>query len=288
MPKIEVMPQSEIFDILNSDMKTIIDQVTAYRDHRVGAVFPSYVSNGFANLSTTLYFYEYVKDHVKPKKRGIKTDLEEADLESLRMILADAHKKSASGVYQIEKEYTERNELLGKAFKRLCPEIYRLTGKFETLSKSQRRELTILFWGDPVYNFRFIHKHINRSTVSDKKKLKILKKIYGKRFVRAVGAAMCVEGNNSDCLAMLFDYMCSKKKKKRAHYIRAYAEAFKRSKGLRYFRIDQDFYDHNKRIIEELGIVDIGYKKAFKDLRGAKTQKAPPQKKDFRPQSDRR
>lgn len=275
MSKVDVMSQEEIFDILDEDMKTILDQVTAYREHKPNSPYPPYVANMFANLSAVLYFHDYVGDHVEVKKNGkIKTDLEEADLESLRMIIADVYKKSLAGVYQNTQEYSDRNELLGKAFKKLCPRIYRLTKKFKELSKSTRRDLTIQFYGDPVYNFKFIHKHINKSPISDKKKRKLFQKIYGKkRFVKAVGAAMTVEGNNSDCLAMLFDYMSGLKKKKRAKYLRAYADAYKRSKGSRYFRIDADFYEKNKRLIRELAIVDIGYKKAFKDLRGKAAKK---------------
>lgn len=270
--KVDTLSQAEIFEILEGDIKIILDQVTAYREHKPGAAYPQYVGNAFANISTALFFHDYVCEHVKiKKKQKIKSDLDEADLESLRTIISDAFRKSMSGVYQNQQEYVERNELLGKAFKKLYPRVYHLTGKFKDLQKSQRRDLTIWFYGDPVYNFRSIHKPINKSTISDKKKLKLLQKIYGKkRFVRAVGAAMTVEGNNSDCLAMLFDFMARKKKKKRAKYLLAYAEAYKRSKGTRYFRIDMDFYEKNKRLIKELTIVDLGFKKAFKDLRGGK------------------
>lgn len=272
MSKVDIMSQDEIFDIFDGDMKTILDQVTAYREHKQGAPYPSYVANAFANLSTALYFYEYVKDHVKVKKKGkVKTDLDDADLESLRNIISDVYRKSVIGTYSNQQqESINRNELLSKTFKILCPRIYRLVRKFKGLSKSQCRDLTVQFYGDPVYNFRFIHKRLNESTLPDKKKLKLLQKIYGKKkFVNAVGAAMTVEGNNSDCLAMLYKFMMKLKKKKRAKYIRAYAEAYKRVKVTKYFRIDQTFYDENKRIIKELGQLDIGYKKAFKDLKGS-------------------
>jgi len=282
MSKVDIMPQDEIYEIWDSDMKTVLDQVTAYREHKPNSPYPPYVANAFANLSTTLYFYEYVHDHVKIKKKGkVKTDLEDADLESLRMIIADVYRKSIIGNYSNQQQETlKRNELLSKTFKLLCPRIYRLTRKFEGLSKSQCRDLTIQFYGDPVYNFKFIHKRINESTIPDKKKLKLLQKIYGKKkFVAAVGAAMTVEGNNSDCLAMLFKFMMKLKKKKRAKYVRAYAEAYKKVKVTRYFRIDQSFYDKNRPIIKELGRIDIGYKKAFKDLKGST--------KDRRPKGDK-
>ena len=276
LAKIDTMEQSEIFEILAEDMKVMLDQVTAFRDHKPNSPYPQYIGNAFANLSTPLFFAEYVDEHVKVKKKGkkIKTDLDEAEIESLRTIIADAYKKSATNFYANQlQEFTERNELLSKTFVKLCPEIYRMTKKFDGLSKSQRRDPTIQIYGDPAYNMRFIHKLINQSTLSDKKKLKLLKKLYGKkRFVKAVGAAMTVEGNNSDCLAMLFEYMVSLKKKKRAKYLKAYADAYKKAKS-KYFRIDKNFYDDNRGIIKELGRLDIGYKKAFKDLKGGKTVK---------------
>lgn len=278
MSKVDVMSQDEIFEILDGDMKIMLDQVTAYRDHKPGASYPQYVASAFANLSTTLYFYDYVHDHVKVKKNGkVKTDLDDADLESLRMIISDVYRKSIIGVYHNQQqEDITRNRLLSKAFVVLCPRIYHLTRKFDGLSKSQCRDLTINFYGDPVYTFKFIHKRINESSISNKKKLKLLRKIYGKkRFVDAVGAAMTVEGNNSDCLFMLFKFMCKLKKKKRAKYIRAYAEAYKRVKVSKYFKIDQEFYDENKRIIKELGRIDIGYKKAFRDVKGRAKDKSP-------------
>lgn len=284
MSKVDTMSQDEIYEILDEDMKTILDQVTAYREHKPNSPYPQYVPNAFANLSTTLYFYEFVSDHVKIKKKGkVKTDLSDEDLESLRTIISDIYRKSIVGTYtNQQQESIKRNELLSKTFKLLCPRIYRMVRKFDGLSKSQCRDLTVQFYGDPVYNFKFIHKRINESTISDKKKLKLLRKIYGKKtFVRAVGAAMTVEGNNSDCLAMLFDYMTKLKAKKRAPYVRAYAEAYKKVKVSKYFRIDQNFYDDNKKIIRELKRIDIGYAKAFKDLKGAKGSK------DKRPKVDK-
>ena len=276
MGKIEVMKQSEIYEILNDDIKIILDQMTAFRDHKPNSPFPQYVSNAFANLSTALFFHEYVKEHVRVKKSGkMKSDLEESDLESLRNIIADAYKKSATNYYSSQiQDFEERNRLLSKTFKLLYPVVYKFTGKLSDLSKSQRRDLTIQIYGDPAYNMRYIHKILNQSMTSDKKKLKLLQKMYGKkRFVTAVGAAMTVEGNNSDCLAMLFEYMAQLKKKKRAKYLMAYANAYKKAKT-RYFRIDKSFYDDNAGIIKELRRFDIGYKKAFNDLKGStKTKK---------------
>lgn len=269
--KVATMSQEEIFDILFKDIEMILDQVTAHRDHR--GQFPTYISNAFANLSTAVWFKEFVDDHVKVKKKEyLKTSLTKDQVESLKSILADAYRKSCSSFYACNPlEYEERNQQLTEAFIKLDPHGYRLTRKLEGLTPQLRRNLTIQVYGDPVYNFRQVHKIINKSTASDKKKLKYLKAAYGKRFTAAVGAAMTTEGNNSDCLALLFDYMSDKKKKKRAKFIQAYAEAYKFNQPSRYFRMDAAFYEKNKKLIKLLigkkkhpeRAVDAGYRKAF-------------------------
>ena len=267
--KVDTMSQRDIYEILNKDIKTILQQFTDYRNHVQGASYPTYVANAFANISTALFFNEYVDDNIKVTKKGkIKTDLDKEEVESLRQILAEAYKKSQTNFYSNQaQEYPERNRLLAKTFKKLSPDVWRLTKKLKGLSKSQRRDLVIQVYGDPVYNMKFVHKIINQSTTSEKKKLKIMQKMYGKkRFVKAVGAAMTVEGNSSDCLAMLYGHIASKKKRKRAPFILAYSEAYKKNKS-RYFRIDSDFYDANKDIIKELVRLDLGFKKAFKNLK---------------------
>ena len=274
MSKVDTMAQKDVFDILEKDIKTILQQFTDYRKRVQGATYPTYVANAFANISTVLFFQEYVDDHVKvTKKDKIKSDLDKDELESLRQILAEAYKKSQTNFYANQaQEYPERNKMISKTFTKLYPKVWARTKKLKGLSKSQRRDLTIQVYGDPVYNFKFIHKIINQSTVSEKRKLKILKKLYDKRFVKAVGAAMTVEGNSSDCLAMLYGYMAGLKKKKRAPYILAYAEAYKKNKS-RYFRIDGDFYETNKDIIKEMIKLDLGFKKSVKNLKSGSTKK---------------
>ena len=282
LSKIDVMSQQEIFDILEEDIKTILDQVTAARNHHPGASWPTYVANGFANLSTALWFYKFAKDHCKVKKGKLKTDLDKEELESFKSILADIYRKSATNFYQKEiQEYSDRNKLLAKAFIRADPKLYKISKKFEGLSKSQRRDLCIQVYGDPIYNMVRIVKIVDDSTIDEKKKLKVLKKMYGKRrFVMAVGAAMTVALNTSDCVAMLYEFMVGLKKKKRAPYVRAYTEAYKRNQS-RYFRIDQEFVDKNDDMIDALVDLDIGYKKAFRNL-GADSAKKE-KDHDYRP-----
>ena len=72
--KVDTMSQRDIYEILNKDIKTILQQFTDYRNHVQGASYPTYVANAFANISTALFFSEYVDDNIKVTKKGrIKT-----------------------------------------------------------------------------------------------------------------------------------------------------------------------------------------------------------------------
>lgn len=288
--KVDLMSQKEIFEIFDEDISKILEQYTANRNHR--GKFPMYVANGFANLSTPLWVKEYVKEHCSIKKKNgkLKTDLSEDEIESLKTMLADAYKKSATNQYpQQTQEFAERNKMIGTAFIALDPELYALTKKLG-LSKSQRRDLVIQIFGDPTNNMRFVHKIFNHSTLSDKKKLKLMQKMYGKeRFTKAVGAAMTVDSNNSDCIAMLYNYMMKLKLKKRAPILLAYSESYKKNKSSNFRLSGGDFYKDNKRLIKELKKGDIGYKKAFKNLKPKPKDKTKPKdtkSKDFKYQKD--
>lgn len=289
--KVDRLSQEEIFNILNEDISTILQHITDYRNHKPGSAFPDYICNGFGNLSTPLWFYEFVNDHVKIKKNGkLKTDLSNDELESIRFILADVYKKSATNFYaQQTQEFPDRNKLISKTFIRLCPDIYKKLKKLndglkksqiedgEGINEAQLRDLTVQVYGDPVFNIRFIHKKFNDSNLSDKKKIKLLKSLYGKRYIKMVGAAMTVDSTSSDFLAMLFDVIDKKSKKKRLKFLKAYADAYKENKT-RYFRINKEFKKENKKLIKALIEYDIGYKKAFKGLRSASVKDNP--KKD--------
>ena len=142
MAKVDLMSQAEIYDILDQDMPTILGQVTAFTSHAAGAQYPAYIANGFANLATTLYFKEFVEFHVNVKGGKLETDLTKEDIKALRMIVADAYKKSATNYYANQvQEYADRNEMLAKTFKRLSPKMYKRSAQFEGLSKTQRRDL---------------------------------------------------------------------------------------------------------------------------------------------------
>lgn len=285
--RVDLMTQQEIFEILDEDIHTILEQFTAAREHK--GKFPQYVSNAFANLSTSLWVKNYVEEHVKVKEKKsgkikIKTDLTEDELESLRTMIADAYKKSITSVYQQQtQELTDRNKLLSKAFILLYPEVYALTKKLsikvkkrllddrkrkKALSKAQRRDLTIQVYGDPVNNIRYVRKLFDNSPLSDKKKLKLLKQMYRDRFAAAVGAALTVDNNNSDFIAMLYEHVMNSKKRKRADYVLAYAVAYKKNKSHNFRLEGGDFYKRNKKLMKELEKHwDIGFKKAFAKLK---------------------
>ena len=265
--KIDTMSQEEIFDILTGDMKIMLDQVTAFRQHKPNSPYPAYICNAFANISTAYYFFKFVKTHVKiGKKNKIKTDLDKDELESLRQIIADAYKRSVTNGFQNQAlDYRERMKYLGKAFIRLCPDKYALTRKITGLTRQQRRDLTVQVYGDPVYNIRQVARIFDVSSVSEKKKMRVLKMLYGKkkRVVAALGAALTIDSTSSDFTMMVFDHIMDKKKWKRFVYFREYARAFKKNKS-RFFRIDQDFLDKHKKLIKLLIKHDRGFKKAFR------------------------
>lgn len=280
MDMVPTMSQQEIFEILEEDFDTIVDQVNEK------GKFPNYILNGFANLSTTLWFYLYVTENVRITKKGkMKTDLTEGQIHALKEILSRAFKKSATQFYDKQsQEFVERNKLLSEAFMYLDYPGYKLTGKLNTrenkLKRSKRRELCIQVYGNPVHNMKFIFHIFDSSSVSDKKKMKIFKKMYGDRFTTAVGAALCVNNTKSDFLSMVYDFVmkgCVKRKwgkrkkmKARKPFIEAYAKAYKWNQTF-YFKLKEgDFYKKNKKMIKKLIDSDIGYQKAFKGLKPKK------------------
>ncbi len=279
--KVDLMSQQEIFDILETDISTILSQITDSRNHR--GKYPTYMANAFANLSTALWFSSFIHCNIKVKQKGkgkfkFVTDssvLTDDDIESLRQLLADVYKKSVSNTYERQmQEFKDRNHLISEAFCYIYPEVYELTKKLaygeSAISKAQRRDLTIQIYGDPEGNMKFIHKIFNNSPISNKKKIKLLKKMYKDRFKAALGAALTVDSNNSDFVAMVYEYIMDKKLKKRAPFILGYAKAYKKNKSY-YFRLSNGkFYEKNKKLIKELKDLDIGFKKAFKPLKEKK------------------
>lgn len=280
LDEVATMSQRNIFRLLDDEIDTIVDQVARYRNHQ--GKFPMYVLNGFANLSTSKWFFDYLKDHVKvTKKNKIKTDLDDTKIDAIREILSRAYKKSVTNYYANQtQDFEDRNIYISKAFIMLDPVNYKLTKKLNNtgveLTKTQRRDLCVQIYGDPVHNIKFVCGIFDNSNVSDNKKMKLLKKMYGERFVTAVGAAMTMSSTKSDFLSMCYTYLMDtlRKKKKtktlknRAKFVRAYAQAYKYNQSS-YFKLkDGRFYEENKPLIKELvKEIDVGYKKAFKHLK---------------------
>ena len=167
--KVETMSQEEIYDVLLDDLELILQQFTDYRNHKPNSSFPLYMGNAFANLSTALFFYEFAKDQIKITKKGkMKTDLSKDELESLRQIVSEAYKKSVTNYYQNQQlDHDDRMKLLGKTFELLSPDVYRMSKKLDGLTKSQRRTLNIMIYGEPVRNMKYLHKMLNNSTVTN-------------------------------------------------------------------------------------------------------------------------
>lgn len=312
--RIDQMSQKEIFSIFDEEIEMMMNQVILNRKR--SGERPNYIVNAFANLSTALWFYIYVDENVKvnTKKKEVRTSLKEDQIEALKWILAEAYRKSATNYFAKQAdEFHDRDELISKAFVKLEPRLYELSKKLKLMKLKPRknpkapdpvtgisnveklvpddektRELAIHLYNNPRSDFRFIHRIFNESEVSDKKKLKLLKEMYGDRFVRAVGAAFTVDNNNSDCLAMLYEYFEGLKKKsnKRADIIMAYAEAYKANRRTYYRLTREKFYKNNKKIIKALLAKDksrskqekrdIGYKKAFSVLMHNVKNKANP------------
>lgn len=266
--KIDLISQNEIFEILDKDMQTILNQVSDHRNRVRDAKYPNYVGNMFANLSTPLFFYGYIMDHIRiTKKDKMKTDLTEDDIMSLKDIIADAYKRSVTRQYDKQiQELDDRNKLLLKSFAVLDPKRMRTAKKLK-LNKHMTRIVAILSYGDPRYNFKQLHKLFNQSSVSDKKKLKVLGKLYGKRLYNAFGAALTVNAAGSDILATIFSKVERLPRKKRTKVLLAYAEAYKLN-GSTYHQLTKEFIksNGNKKIVRQLKVADIGYKKAFKRL----------------------
>lgn len=280
-----VMSQADVFDVLDSDIKTILEQVTNNRNHK--GKFPRYVADIFVNLSAAKFFLNYVQEHTHVKKSGkLETDLDDDEIESLRTILSDVYKKTASNYYQTQaQDFKDRSNMIAKAFVILNPKLYLLAEKLNKgipeqskLKDFQLRDLTVQVWGDPASNMKYIRTIFDNSVASPKKKMRIVKKMYGKdRWVSAVGAAMTVNSNNSDFIGMLITYVNDMKMRKRAPFVRAYADAYKKNETAN-FRINDDFLDDNRKLIKELRKIDVGYRKAFrrKAISGRSTKKAKP------------
>lgn len=301
--KVPRLSQFEIKNILESDMTTMIDQVVRNRAGEKDAKYPQYITNAFANISTALMFYQYIKEHVKTNKRKHRIDMKKTDLsfeqiDALRVIIAEALAASLRGEFQSEApDYKDRNDYLTKSFRLLDPRRYRMTKALGFDNKISREKLIISIFRSPQYEIRHVASAFDKSNLSTKKKVKLLKKLYlmtdeeyelkvrrderlrldlnpnyvpGKyaRFADAIGWAFTIESANSDFTEMCINFVSKQSKEDRMIYMMRFAEAFKVRKTSNFLLKTGTFYKDHKKIFKKLRKMDIGYKKAQESLRG--------------------
>ena len=314
MGEVPKMSQYRIYSILENDMPVMLEQVAKNRAGVKDAKYPAYIMNAFANLATAKYFYKFIKKHVKTKKKSMRTDLSFEQVDALRVIIANAYMNSQRQVYQSEMlDSGDRNHYLLESFKMLDPVRYRIAKKLRVSyddrrtdsdtkkmnkkrSKAVAKKLIISTFLDPKYEIRKVASLFDNSSISDKKKLKIMRKLYAMteeeynmrverdkrlgadkdpnyipgpyaRFAKAIGWAFTMESTSSDFPAMCISFVSNQKKRNRIVYLMAYAEAFKERKTSN-FLLKAEFYKPNKKLIKKLIKMDVGYRKAFDSLKG--------------------
>lgn len=287
---IGVMSQSEIFEILDEDLETILGQITDSRQRR--GKYPRYAEQMFVNLSVPYYFYKYAKKHIKTKKGEVICKKLDADaLESMRQLIASVYRLTFdrnNGMFNGQiLDADDRNKYLLRTFHILSEPQYKVAKKLG-LSRKDTEALIIQIYGKPEKSMSRIHTKFSDSSISEKKKLKIFKKLYGDRFVQACGCVMCMESTRSDFISTIFNYVNKHKKKKRAKFLKAYADAFKHMQCHNY-QVNAQFAHDNRKLIDGLLYLDVGYRKAFRNLKGDKNPKKDkekeksPDKKDKKP-----
>ena len=219
-----------------------------------------------------------------------------SEVDALRVIIANAMSASLTGQFPNEApDYAERNEYLAKAFQRLDPVRYKMTKKLKLDSKMTRRKLIISVFLDPRFEAKRVMNIFDKSSIPNKKKMKILMKLYRitdnemdiketrddrigidddpnyvpgdmARFAEAIGYILTLESANSDFAEMCIQYVSKCKKSDRRVFLMEFAEAFKVRKTSNFLLRSGDFYDKNRKIMKKLIKMDVGYRKAFRSL----------------------
>lgn len=258
--KIDLLSESEIYNLLNDELDTILLQITENRAHR--GKFPVYAGNMFANISSAKYIEKYARVNAD--------ELEAEEKESLKLLIAQGFKDSVMNRFQAQSlENQDRNDFLRNAFAKLASGKLRAAKKLK-LDGEKTKELIIQVYLEPKYGIKQVCRLFDASEVSDKKKLRIFSKLYGKRTAEAMGATLCVDTHGSGFVGLIFNTIMKSNKKKRLKYLRHYAETFKKLKRFN-FLLKGDFFVKNKRIIKKLIKEDHGYKKAFDFKFGTKS-----------------
>ncbi len=269
--KVDLYSEDEIYEVLNEEVEMILEQLTANRERR--GKYPKYAMNMFANISSAKYFYEYVDENRK--------DLTKEEIISMKSLISQAFKDSVSMKYQNQVlENADRNDYLRNTFYLMAKKSFKIARKLD-LGKDKTKELIIQAYIEPKYAIKQVAKLFDASTLSDKKKMKLLRELYETkaRFIDAVGATLTVDFNSSDFVHMVYDFVMKSSKDKRKKYIEAYAINFKKIKKSS-FMLKGDFLEKNHKLIKKLIRKDRGYKKAF-EINVVKGKK--PDKKDKKP-----
>lgn len=199
--------EDEIYSCLTDDAHIILKQV---RDNRFGekkAKFPQYVIDGFANPSTAKWFCQFVDETVEVKKKGIKTVLDEEQIDALSVILCNGYTFIMKrGPENGAVDFSLTSEMILNTFSELQHRRYMKIKKLvkfdEPIDKEDKKlmykKLNILTYTDPtVVSCRNIIKILNGSEVvsSRKKTVKTIRKLLKLNDFR-------VEQREQKCLAV--------------------------------------------------------------------------------------
>lgn len=276
--KIDQYAENDIFDILSKELPIILRQITSAKS---GAQYPEYAVNMFANISAAKFVYQYVQTWDKQIRKTGDSDLMDiTDVKALRDLVSEAFIRRDKFVNQ-KMEEKDRNKLLLKTYAMLDPVGVKRAKKLK-LSKKLTIELALRIRKPAKFTIDRVGKLFDMSTVSDKKKLKVLKKLTrtDKKFADYIGAALTISKSVTDFVGMAYDVVMPKKEtkkgkmtkkimKRRMPYLRAYATAFKKRRMYNTILTD-NFYKQNKKLIKKLIDEDLGFKKAFKILKSKK------------------
>lgn len=276
---VDQFPEEEIYRILIDELPVILRQINSAKS---GGKYPEYAVNMFANVSSAKFVLEFVQRWDKQiRKTGDSDMMDISDVKALRQLIAEGYIRRDKFMNQ-KLDEKERNKYLLKAYALLDPVGVKIAKKLK-LKKKATIEVALLVRKPAKYSVDRLGKLFDTSTVSNKKKLKVLKKLTKtkKKFADYIGSALTINRAITDFVGMAYDVvmprsetkkgrLTKKMRKRRAPYLRAYATTFKKRKQFNTILTD-DFYKLNKKLIKELIEEDAGFRKAFKILKSKKT-----------------
>jgi hypothetical protein len=277
--RIETMSEEEIFKIMDKDLETLLKQLAANLNGEPGAKYPVYGANMFFNPSSARYIYEYTRQY----QDEIESD--ENELLAIRHLIATGYKDNLQKKFHYQDDDI-RSDLLLKAFKKISKDRIEIAKKLKINSedKETKLEAAIAIAIFSYLNMDQITKvatMIDKSDVKNKKKQKIFKKLYGKRYKMAYGALFTINRQN-DFVTYMFKKFEKLNKKKKYQVLFEYATHYKRIKHRSFVLESEEFLKENKKLIKQLAKEDIGFKKAFMSY---KKEKPNTSKDKYRPKA---